>query len=80
MRRPLFAFAVLALTATAARAELSHFGAPGWYQVAYSIFGVYFETGPFADEAACRPTLPPGDEDVDYDCEYHEQKPEWDLE
>ena len=52
--------------------------APGWYQVAETIYGPVLWKGPFADEDSCKQTLPPNEEDADYACEYLSERPDWD--
>jgi hypothetical protein len=51
---------------------------PGWYQMADTILGPFVWKGPFPDEASCRSSLPPNEDEADYDCEYLKERPSWD--
>lgn len=75
-RLALAAAASLALCAAALATPA--WTAPGWYQIADTIVGPFVLKGPFASESECRETLPPNEEDADYNCEYLNERPMWD--
>lgn len=52
--------------------------APGWYQIADTIFGPYIVRGPFASKEDCEATLPENAEDADFACDYLTERPTWD--
>lgn len=70
--------AVLSVIAAAAASAAPVWTSPGWYQVADTIVGPFVWKGPFATKEDCEVTLPPNEEDADYDCEYLSTQPSWD--
>ena len=78
--RMLAAIAVAASCALAFSAQAAPaWTAPGWYQVADTIFGPMVWRDPFATKEDCEATLPENEEDADYLCEYLADRPSWDT-
>ena len=78
MRLAVIALAAASLAIAAVAQATPVWTTPGWYQIADTIVGPFVWKGPFASESDCRETLPQNEEDADYDCEYLNERPDYD--